>query len=142
MVSRSMPPPILPSQQSWMPLRFFQSCQLTINWPTLLRVRCIYCLFFLIVDNGTLYNPERMQSPITLLFFFFSADAILSSKTEYKVNKGWTGDPCAPVNYTWVGVGCDYAGNSSKIISLWVCHGGKLISIFFIIRDIYKPHLN
>lgn len=32
--------------------------------------------------------------------------AINTIKTDYKVNKGWSGDPCVPVEYSWTGVTC------------------------------------
>lgn len=63
-----------------------------------------------------LFKINKLINLLPVLFFL--ADTMLAIKTEYKINKGWTGDPCAPINYTWVGVGCDYTDNSSKIISL------------------------
>ncbi|KAJ3671063.1 hypothetical protein LUZ60_008489 [Juncus effusus] len=51
-------------------------------------------------------------------------DAILEIKLEYKVNKSWSGDPCAPVNYTWAGVGCSSGRDSPKIISLNLSSSG------------------
>ncbi|KAJ3695085.1 hypothetical protein LUZ60_000462 [Juncus effusus] len=32
--------------------------------------------------------------------------AINKIKANYKVDKGWNGDPCVPKNLTWIGVGC------------------------------------
>ncbi|KAJ3694087.1 hypothetical protein LUZ60_009567 [Juncus effusus] len=51
-------------------------------------------------------------------------DAIFAIQSEYKVNKGWSGDPCAPVNYTWAGIGCSFTGDSPKIISLNLSSSG------------------
>ncbi|KAJ3671062.1 hypothetical protein LUZ60_008488 [Juncus effusus] len=51
-------------------------------------------------------------------------EAILAIKSEYKVNKSWTGDPCAPVNYSWAGIGCNYKGDSPKIISINLSSSG------------------
>ncbi|KAJ3671061.1 hypothetical protein LUZ60_008487 [Juncus effusus] len=51
-------------------------------------------------------------------------EAISAIKSEYKVNKSWTGDPCSPVNYSWAGIGCSYTGNSPKVISLNLSSSG------------------
>ncbi|KAJ3701810.1 hypothetical protein LUZ61_005515 [Rhynchospora tenuis] len=56
-------------------------------------------------------------------------DVMLTIKAAYKLNKGWTGDPCAPAKYPWVGVGCDYNGNYSKIIALNLSNSGLTGSV-------------
>lgn len=39
--------------------------------------------------------------------------AINAIKANYKVNKGWSGDPCGPTELSWTGVTC--AADSSNI---------------------------
>ncbi|KAJ3678958.1 hypothetical protein LUZ61_021122 [Rhynchospora tenuis] len=45
--------------------------------------------------------------------------AINKIKANYKVNKGWSGDPCVPTEYTWTGVTCTSDSNNiPRITSL------------------------
>ncbi|KAI5336916.1 hypothetical protein L3X38_016185 [Prunus dulcis] len=46
-------------------------------------------------------------------------DAIASIKSNYNIKRNWQGDPCAPQDYVWKGVKCNYQEfESPKIISL------------------------
>ncbi|KAJ3695083.1 hypothetical protein LUZ60_000460 [Juncus effusus] len=40
--------------------------------------------------------------------------AINAIKAAYKVNKGWSGDPCVPSNLTWPGLNCSSSSSSSN----------------------------
>ncbi|KAJ4749748.1 Leucine-rich repeat protein kinase family protein [Rhynchospora pubera] len=45
-------------------------------------------------------------------------DAIMNIKAAYQVKKNWSGDPCAPVVYTWENLGCNYDSSSPRIVTL------------------------
>ncbi|KAH9665617.1 protein kinase domain-containing protein [Citrus sinensis] len=46
-------------------------------------------------------------------------NAIMDIKLSYDVGKGWQGDPCSPMYYSWDGLNCSYNGyKPPKIISL------------------------
>ncbi|KAL6226612.1 hypothetical protein ACLB2K_000574 [Fragaria x ananassa] len=45
-------------------------------------------------------------------------DAIMNVKTTYQIKKIWAGDPCAPKNFSWDGLKCNYTVSVPRIISL------------------------
>ncbi|XP_050379488.1 probable LRR receptor-like serine/threonine-protein kinase At4g29180 [Argentina anserina] len=45
-------------------------------------------------------------------------DAIMNVKTTYQIKKIWAGDPCAPNNFSWEGLNCNYNVSVPRIISL------------------------
>jgi hypothetical protein len=48
-----------------------------------------------------------------MYLILISVTAINTIKANYKVNKGWSGDPCVPTEFSWTGVTC--ASDSSNI---------------------------
>ncbi|CAB4272467.1 unnamed protein product [Prunus armeniaca] len=52
-------------------------------------------------------------------------DAISYIKSTYKIKRNWQGDPCAPQDYVWLGVKCNYEEFvSPRIISLNLSSSG------------------
>ncbi|KAI5336909.1 hypothetical protein L3X38_016178 [Prunus dulcis] len=52
-------------------------------------------------------------------------DAITSIKSTYNIKRNWQGDPCAPQDYIWQGVKCNYQEfESPRIISLNLSSNG------------------
>ncbi|KAJ1689498.1 hypothetical protein LUZ63_013653 [Rhynchospora breviuscula] len=59
--------------------------------------------------------------------------AINVIKSNYKVNKGWSGDPCAPTKFTWTSLQCTLYSNIPRITHLNLSSAGltgSLISTF------------
>ncbi|CAB4272492.1 unnamed protein product [Prunus armeniaca] len=51
-------------------------------------------------------------------------DAIASIKSTYNIKRNWQGDPCAPQDYVWQGVKCNYQEFEPRIISLDLSSSG------------------
>ncbi|XP_055961717.1 LRR receptor-like serine/threonine-protein kinase IOS1 [Mercurialis annua] len=43
-------------------------------------------------------------------------DALIKIKSTYKITRNWQGDPCAPQDYVWEGLNCDYNHTDSPLI--------------------------
>ncbi|KAJ4756535.1 Leucine-rich repeat protein kinase family protein [Rhynchospora pubera] len=59
--------------------------------------------------------------------------AINAIKENYKVTKGWSGDPCIPIDYAWTGLRCTIYSNVPRITHLNLSSAGltgELISFF------------
>ncbi|KAJ3701812.1 hypothetical protein LUZ61_005517 [Rhynchospora tenuis] len=68
-----------------------------------------------LINAVEVFNLLSAEAAMTNLS---DVDAIMMIKEEYKVKKNWTGDPCAPAEYTWADVVCNYEGKSSRITAL------------------------
>ncbi|KAJ4790426.1 Leucine-rich repeat protein kinase family protein [Rhynchospora pubera] len=59
--------------------------------------------------------------------------AINAIKENYKVTRGWSGDPCIPIDYAWTGLRCTIYSNVPRITHLNLSSAGltgELISFF------------
>ncbi|KAJ3678968.1 hypothetical protein LUZ61_021132 [Rhynchospora tenuis] len=97
--------------------------------------------------DGTLYNVSlQATSNSTLppllnaieIYFIIPATriptykgdvtAINKIKANYKVNNGWSGDPCVPTEYSWTGVTCTSDSNNIPRITLLDVTGNSKLS--------------
>ncbi|KAJ4771483.1 Leucine-rich repeat protein kinase family protein [Rhynchospora pubera] len=65
--------------------------------------------------------------------FDINFTAINAIKENYKVTKGWNGDPCVPIDYAWTGLRCTIYSNVPRITHLNLSSAGltgELISSF------------
>ncbi|EEF46324.1 BRASSINOSTEROID INSENSITIVE 1-associated receptor kinase 1 precursor, putative [Ricinus communis] len=42
--------------------------------------------------------------------------AMIKIKSTYKITRNWQGDPCAPQDYVWEGLKCNYSNSASPVI--------------------------
>lgn len=93
-------PPILNAIEIFKAINFMQS-------PTDQDEGNGICCFHL----SPYIHTHNFINPIFFLFGMCTADAIMSIKLIYGVERvSWQGDPCAPKEFVWWGLGCTYNG--------------------------------
>lgn len=77
-----------------------------------------FILFFFL--NSICSNIFKLYMIYICIFFIFcSVNAMMSIKSKYGLKRNWQGDACAPKDYLWEGLDCDYSGSDPlRIISL------------------------
>uniref|UniRef100_A0ACD5XRB7 Uncharacterized protein n=1 Tax=Avena sativa TaxID=4498 RepID=A0ACD5XRB7_AVESA len=72
-------------------------------------------------------------------------EAMMNIKIDYQVEKNWMGDPCLPVNYTWIGLTCRSDGVTSTIKTLDMSHSdlqGAISSQFSLLKSLQYLNLS
>ncbi|KAK9947883.1 hypothetical protein M0R45_003481 [Rubus argutus] len=76
------------------------------------------------VENSTLppilnaFEIYKVMQLVESPTYSEDVDAIMNVRTTYQIKKTWAGDPCAPKNFSWEGLKCNYTVSFPRIISL------------------------